>query len=119
MDCITCSRAAGYNRAVVDILSGVEIGGLCVGCEHDEFGRSLDRGCWTDGDACAFCERDGHYALPRWEPRTKEQNGDVVCSVDYEIASSTLVLCDEHLHELRSDADEPTPWPTTPTTDTM
>ncbi len=103
MNCIRCGLEAGYNRVVVDLFSGVELGGLCVDCEHVEFGRSLDRGFWS-GDDCAFCDRDGHFALAAWEPEATERDGDLYCSVDYEITAETALACDEHLHAI---SDEP------------
>jgi hypothetical protein len=98
MNCIRCGHEAGYNRVVVDLLSGVELGGLCVGCERDEFGESLAKSLWADGDGCRFCDRDGHFALARWEPSATERGGDVHCSVDYQVTDATVLVCDEHLH---------------------
>lgn len=102
MNCITCGESAGYNRAVVDRLRDAVLGGFCRGCEDQEFGRSLERGRWACVDGCAFCDRDAFFALPRWESRTREdENGDVVCYVEYEVEDWTVELCDEHLHEFK------------------
>lgn len=106
MHCVICGLDAGYNRAVVDLASGVEVGGLCVDCESAEFGTVLDRGHWTDDD-CGLCPRDGQFALPRWEPSATERGGDVYGSVDYEVTGATPTVCDEHLHELRDRAARP------------
>jgi hypothetical protein len=99
MNCVRCGLDAGYNRVVVDLLSGVELGGFCVDCEHEEFGRSLERGFWT-GDDCALCDRDGHFALATWEPEATEREGDLHCSVDYDVTPDTVLACDEHLHAI-------------------
>ena len=39
MDCVICERRGGYNRAVVELETGVELGGLCVRCENEKFGE--------------------------------------------------------------------------------
>jgi len=109
MDCITCGFEAGYNRVVVDLMTGAEIGGFCLRCERSEFGRSLTRSHWTSDEECAFCDRDGFFALPLWRPYTTKRGNRIVCSVDYEVTGETLVLCDEHLHELQNYETEPLP----------
>lgn len=105
MNCVRCGLAAGYNRAVVDVASGVLLGGLCVDCERSGFGESLERGFWAGTEGCGLCPRDGHFALPLWEPRTEERDGDVYCSVDYRVTDETLLVCDEHLHVLCGDLE--------------
>lgn len=117
MDCITCGHSAGYNRAIIDVLSGIELGGFCIRCEQAEFGNSLERAHWSDTE-CALCNRDGHYALPKWEPQATELNGDLICSVDYEVTDATIRLCDEHLHEIGNYIEELEPWKRT-TTDSI
>jgi|GEM_PF-2098974 len=101
MDCTLCHEDAGFNRAIVDTLSGLEVGRICLNCELEVFGYSLQRGFWSDGSSCSFCPRDGHFALPTWEPETEERDGDIYCSVAYEVTAETPRLCDECLHELR------------------
>lgn len=103
MNCVRCGLRAGYNRAVVDVTSGVRLGGLCVNCEQSAFGESLERGFWIDTEGCGLCPRDGHVALPRWEPSAEERDGDVHCSVDYEVTAATLLVCDEHLQHVRDE----------------
>lgn len=98
MNCVTCGLAAGYNRAVVDLVGGEVVGGLCVGCEKAEFGESLARGHWAATDGCVFCPRDGQFALPLWEPRAERKGRNVYGSVEYELTDATAALCDEHLH---------------------
>lgn len=100
MNCVSCGRRAGYNRVVVDLVSGVEVGGLCVDCEAEEFGKVLERGYW-DGEECGLCPRDGQFALPEWEAEATERDGDLHCSVSYSVTGGTPVLCDEHLHAIR------------------
>ncbi|MFD1512303.1 hypothetical protein [Halomarina rubra] len=102
MNCVGCGLGAGYNRAVVDTIHDTEMGGFCFRCEEAEFGRSLDRGDWTASGDCAFCDRDGFYALPEWKPYCEEVAGRTVCKVDYRVTDETLRFCDEHfvcLHE--------------------
>lgn len=103
MDCISCRRDAGYNRAVVDTLSGVELGGYCLRCERREFDHGLSG---HRGTNCTFCDRDGFYALPVWTPRVVEEDGVTRNTVNYEVSERTVRVCDEHFHALR-DATEP------------
>ena len=98
--CIACGNEAGYNRAVVDVLSDRQVGALCVNCEREEFGKSLERGQWAAVEDCAFCDRDAFYALPKWLPELHREGDAVVSRVDYEVTESTLAVCDEHLHEI-------------------
>jgi len=101
--CIACGEPAGYNRAVVDTVGGVRVGALCVNCERAEFGRSLERGRWRGVDGCAFCDRDGFYALPQWVPDCRRDDAALVSTVAYEVTEATATVCDEHLHALRDD----------------
>ena len=96
MKCVSCGLGAGYNRAVVDLVHGTELGGFCFRCEDAEFGRSLSRGDWSSVEGCLFCERDGFYALPEWKPFCETEGDRTVCKVDYRVDESTLRLCDEH-----------------------
>ena len=104
MNCVACGLGAGFNRAVVDTVDGSELGGFCVRCEEAEFGRSLARGDWSGVEGCAFCERDGFYALPVWEPFCEERGGKTVCKVEYRIDEATLRLCDEHFRSVNESA---------------
>ncbi|MFC5972662.1 hypothetical protein ACFPYI_15100 [Halomarina salina] len=96
MDCVACGLGAGFNRAVVDTVHHRELGGFCVRCEESEFGRSLARGDWSGVEGCAFCDRDGFYALPTWEPFCEERDGKTVCKVEYRVDDATVRFCDEH-----------------------
>lgn len=107
MECHSCGRPAGYNRAVVDVHSEAELGGLCVECERDAFGRTLEVGSWAGRDDCALCPRDGHFALPTWDPERVRENGRLVNKVDYELGNGTPTVCDEHLSALLGASDTP------------
>ncbi|MFC7157433.1 hypothetical protein ACFQPA_18550 [Halomarina halobia] len=96
-ECVACGLGAGFNRAVLDVVTGDLLGGLCVGCEERNFGKSLVRGDWSLVEGCAFCARDGFYALPLWRPYTENRGGDTVCRVALSVDGATLRLCDEHL----------------------
>lgn len=103
MNCVRCGLPAGYNRAVVDVTSGVVLGGLCVDCETAAFGESLRRGFWAGTEGCGLCPRDGHVALAAWTPTTEERDGDVHTRVDYDVTEATLLVCDEHLQFVRDE----------------
>lgn len=102
MDCVTCGLEAGYNRIVVDMPADAEVGGFCLRCEKSEFGNSLDRGYWTRGGTCALCDRDGYYALAKWEAMTEAEADHIVCTVDYHVTDETVLLCDEHFHAIQN-----------------
>lgn len=106
MNCIRCGNRAGYNRAVIDTLSGHELGGFCRNCEYDQFGRTLDRYAQS-GRSCAMCNRDGHFVLPAWEPTMTAEGATLVSRVDYEVTECTPTLCDEHFHQIRDAVEEP------------
>lgn len=98
--CVTCEQPAGFNRVVVDTVTGEEVGGLCRNCEGETFGMVLSVSA-DDGDRCLLCSRDGHNAIATWQsaPRTGADD-TIVVGVEYEIAPHTPRLCDEHLTEL-------------------
>lgn len=100
MECHSCGRPAGYNRAVVDVHTEAELGGLCVECEAEAFGRILEHGSWDASDGCVCCPRDGHFALPTWDPERVREKGRVVNKVDWHLDDATPTVCDEHLSEL-------------------
>lgn len=97
MECHSCGRPAGYNRAVVHVHSEAELGGLCVGCEREAFGRTLEVGSWDGCDDCVLCPRDGHFALPTWDPERVREDGRIVNKVDWTLSEATPTVCDEHL----------------------
>lgn len=97
MDCIVCQRRSGYNRAVVELDSGRELGALCVCCEREQFGEFSDELGEPGATTCVLCDRDAFWALPKWLPATYKTEDRVVSYVDYDPANAALVLCDEHL----------------------
>ncbi|WP_255152376.1 hypothetical protein [Halorarius halobius] len=102
MDCLACGLRSGYNRVVVDLLAGTELGGLCFRCEERLFGRSLKDGLWTERSGCVLCSRDGAVALPEWRPRTSDTGGVLRLENDYELGATTVELCDEHFDRLEN-----------------
>ena len=104
--CLRCGASAGYNRGVVDRVSGAFVGDFCRNCELESFGRCLEAGFWKPDD-CGFCDRDGLLAVPRYRTTASEESpGDLRCSTDLEALDESLSLCDEHAHRLfEGDAD--------------
>ncbi|WP_336037392.1 hypothetical protein [Halobacterium yunchengense] len=99
MECVVCGRQSGYNRAVVDTTADRELGGLCVRCELRKLGELADQ-LGSDDQSCAYCTRDGLWALPKYLPSTYREDGRTVSYVDYEVGADTLRVCDEHLSAL-------------------
>lgn len=99
MDCIRCGHDSGYNRVVVDIVTGRELGGYCRNCEYDEFGQALSKFGGTDRD-CALCNRDGHFGLPAYETRAKVTDSRIESTVECRVRDQTPLLCDEHFHDV-------------------
>lgn len=108
-NCFICGLRAGYNRAIVDLHSGVEVGRLCMNCEKEEFGNSLHRSGMNPGDSCLHCDRDGQYALPIYAPLQRMEGDVIQCRVDYEVTNRTVRLCDEHLYALTSTPPDRSP----------
>lgn len=106
MDCVRCGLRAGYNRVVVDLISGSELGGFCRNCELEAFGHALSKFDGAD-ESCVLCTRDGHYAVPAWQPYEKKTDSHVACAVEFSVHDRTPTLCDEHFHELCTDEDRP------------
>ncbi|WP_254546640.1 hypothetical protein [Halomarina pelagica] len=107
--CIACGRDAGFNRAVLDVVTDEVVGGFCVRCERRDFGRSLARGDWGRVEGCALCDRDGFYALPLWLPYTEDRGGDTVCRVAMEGRESTPRLCDGHVATIEGSRERSRP----------
>jgi len=103
MDCVICERRGGYNRAVVELETGVELGGLCVRCENEKFGELCEELGDPDSESCVLCDRDGLWALPKWLPSTYESDGRTVSYVDYDVSTTDFRLCDEHLAKVGVD----------------
>lgn len=105
MNCVRCGNDAGYNRLVAELYSGAEIGGLCMNCEKEHYGECLSYVSRNEPRQCAFCERDGHFALPRWVPSLEQSGEKVVSSVSLEETDAAVKLCDEHVQPV---VNEPT-----------
>lgn len=106
MNCLRCGREAGYNRVVIDLLAGTELGRLCMNCEKDQFGECLEYFGSAGADDCAFCERDGHFALARWLPSVEDRGDRLVCTAEVERTDTAVKVCDEHFHEI-ADVEAP------------
>lgn len=91
----------------MDVHSEAELGGLCVECERESFGRTLEVGSWGKSDGCVLCPRDGHYALPTWDPQRVRENGRLVNKVAWDVTDDTPTVCDEHLTRLLGAPDAP------------
>lgn len=95
--CIACGDDPGYNRAIVHVDSGLEVGELCERCETEHFDGPIDHRGHTD--ACAHCSSNGTFALPIWETETDEDD----CIIgDYEIYDDTVRLCSSHFDDINS-----------------
>lgn len=96
--CVSCGHDAGYNRAVVDTVTDELVGGLCLHCERTSFGTDLDT--VVSRPWCTLCERDGFYALPKWQVRRARSRQDGTVTVGYAIEKSTVRICDGHFDAL-------------------
>jgi len=106
MHCTVCRLPSAYNRAVVDTVDGETLGCLCTSCIESFFGRSLSEVEPTDR-TCVLCDRDGFYALPKWQCRTVDDGHRVVIvDLDPTVTASTPRLCDRHYASLRDSAAE-------------
>lgn len=98
MRCVRCECEAGYNRAVIELYSRTTVGGLCMNCERDEFGRTFEYPNHGPERQCKFCRRDGYVLFPRYLPRTESASGDLVVQTSIESDDTAPCLCDEHFH---------------------
>lgn len=105
MECLSCGLRAGYNRVLVELRNGAELGGLCVGCEEERFGDCLRAGLWSETEGCALCARDAYVAMPEWYAETEPSSDGVVVRNDYEVTDGTIGLCDEHFGLLTAGGD--------------
>jgi hypothetical protein len=110
-DCYVCGKRAGYNRAIVESRREIEVGRICVNCERDELDEQFVSEESSDG-TCAYCERQGGYRLPRYEPAVIETDDAVVLVVSSKLDSAPIRLCERHLARLaaseRDDTDDRT-----------
>lgn len=104
MGCITCGREAGFNRAIVHVLSGREVGRLCRNCELRHFGQRLETSD-VGGDACVFCGRDGHFAVPKFRARVVESGGKLVSRTEPAVTAATPQVCDRHVDAMETVGD--------------
>lgn len=100
MNCIMCDNEAGYNRAVTDVLSGQRVGRLCRNCELEHFGGRLESRDTVADSGCAFCDRDGYYALPKFTATVEEVDGRLTSTTSAEVTEATAQICDLHLEEM-------------------
>lgn len=102
MDCLSCGRAAEFERVVVGRAERPVFGVLCRDCERRHLGPLVtDAVVSTDG--CCLCAGDGLYALPEWDAiGVSEEDGELEF-LEYAIESTTPSVCEEHY---RAFADE-------------
>jgi len=106
MSCIMCGRAAGFNRAVLDVLSGQQLGRLCRNCELDHFGRRLELDDVGD-DTCAFCHRDGHYAAPKFVATLVDCEAGFISETAPAVTETTPQICEYHVDLMEQFDDVP------------
>ncbi|WP_157231328.1 hypothetical protein [Halostagnicola larsenii] len=76
-----------------------------MNCEKEHYGECLSYVSRNGPRQCAFCERDGHFALPRWVPSLEHTDDKLVSSVSLEETDTAVKLCDEHVQPV---VNEPT-----------
>lgn len=99
MECISCNESDVLNRVVVNQLTSAEHGAFCAGCEERTFGELLTNRNWHQEHGCAFCDRDGRFALPELDCVVERDDG-TVRSVEYGPIREAVRLCERHLEEL-------------------
>lgn len=100
--CVSCGHDAGYNRAVVDTVTDELVGGLCLHCERTSFDSRLDS--VRSRPDCAICERDGFFALPKWQVRRATSRNPGSVTVGYAVDERTARICDGHFDALATTA---------------
>lgn len=108
MPCIMCGKSAGFNRAILDVLSGQTLGRLCRNCELDHFGQRMEMQDRSDDGECVFCDRRGHYALPKFVATIVESEGELISTNEPEVTDATPEICEHHV-DLMEQFDEETP----------
>jgi hypothetical protein len=99
MDCISCNESEVLNRAVVNQLTRHAHGLFCEACETERFGELLERSAWHQDNGCAFCDRNGRFALPRLDC-VIEHGDDTPPYLEYESLEQSVRLCEAHVEEL-------------------
>lgn len=98
MDCVNCG-GEGFNRVVVDLASGAELGSVCADCEGETFGITLHDRTLRATPGCVFCRGEERYALPllecviEWDDGSRPER-------EYAIDVRTPGLCERHLASL-------------------
>lgn len=106
MPCAICDRPSAYTRAVVDTVTEEVLGSVCRCCRDEFFGRLLER-YEASGDGCLLCERDGFYAMPKWQCTSVwDEEGVVVTDQTATVESETPRLCQRHFFAFRTEATE-------------
>lgn len=120
MPCAICDRPSAYTRAVVDTVTDEILGSVCRCCRDEYFGRLLEQ-YEGSGSNCLLCDRDGFYAMPKWQCTSVwDEDGVVVTDQTATVESGTPRLCERHFFSFRSEAadeaastttDRPVPRP--------
>jgi hypothetical protein len=105
MKCLRCERTAGLDRAVVDILTGSEVGGLCESCLDTCSSPVFRDDVWRRDTDCAVCAETPHYEIPLIDCLIRYA-GHRPDEVEYAITDTTLRLCAEHLREISTEIPE-------------
>lgn len=99
MDCISCGNSDVLNRVVVNQLTRHEHGLFCADCEGTQFGTLLSNAAWHQEHGCAFCERDGRFALPEIDCLIERDDG-TPRHVEHGPLQDAVRLCERHVEEL-------------------
>lgn len=96
MDCLKCEETDGLDRAIVDSLTGAEVGGLCEACLGTCRSPVFRDEIWRTGTDCAVCAGAAHYDLPLIDCRIEYPDGRPD-EIEYVVTDETLRLCTDHL----------------------
>ena len=99
MECTKCGSQEAFNRAVINQLTGQELGFYCKGCETEQFGEILDDYTWHRNNGCAFCDNAGKYKLPKLDCIIERDNG-AIDHIEYLLNEYTVSLCPKHTSQL-------------------
>lgn len=97
MECVHCGET-GFNRVIVDLEPGGDIGALCGNCEHDLYGEVLEQPLWQAEEDCIFCAEEGAFAFPLLECHIEREHKEDI--IEYQIDESTPILCSTHARNL-------------------
>lgn len=96
MECLKCGGTDGFDRVVVNQVSGRELGLVCERCEEAQFGTLLADPAFHADNGCAFCDGDGKFALPLLECLIEHPDGSARV-VEYDTLFDAVQFCDRHL----------------------